>query len=84
MILSLAGILVGIALRVQSFLWLGLACFVADLAYQVGRIGLEDATARWAVMLALGVLLVLFVALNEKKQIVATARAYYDRARTWE
>ena len=84
LVFSLAGVLVGIAARIQSFLWLGLACFVADLTYQVGRIGLENATARWAVMLALGVLLVLFVALNEKKQIVATARGYYDRARTWE
>jgi hypothetical protein len=28
--------------------------------------------------------LILFVALNEKKRIVATMRAYYDEARSWE
>ena len=84
LLLSLAGVFVGIGLRVQSFLWLGLACFVADLAYQLGRLGMEHALARWGVMLSLGVALILFVALNEKKRIVATMREYYDRARSWE
>jgi hypothetical protein len=84
LLLSLAGIFAGIGLRVQSFLWLGLACFVADLAYQLGRLGMEHVLARWGVMLTLGVALMLFVALNEKKRIVATLRQYYDEARSWE
>ena len=84
LLLSMAGISAGIGLRVQSFLWLGLACFVADLAYQLGRLGMEHALARWGVMLTLGVALILFVALNEKKRIVATIRRYYDEARSWE
>ncbi len=84
LLLSLAGIFAGIGLQVQSFLWLGLACFVADLTYQLGRLGLEHALARWGVMLTLGVALILFVALNEKKRIVATIREYYDQARSWE
>ena len=84
LILSMLGIFAGIGLRVQSFLWLGLAGFVADLVYQVGQIGMKHVVARWAVMLTLGVVLFLFVALNEKKKIVATMRAYYDEARGWE
>jgi hypothetical protein len=57
---------------------------VADLAYQLGRLGIEHALARWGVMLSLGVALILFVALDEKKRIVMTMRKYYDEARSWE
>ena len=46
----------------QTFLWLGLAGFVLDVGYQLGRIGREHALAKWAIMLALGIGLVLFVA----------------------
>jgi hypothetical protein len=84
LLLSLVGIFVGIGLRVQSFLWLGLVCFLADITYQLTRLGIDNALARWGVMLTLGVALMLFVALNEKKRIVATLRQYYDHARTWE
>jgi hypothetical protein len=35
-------------------------------------------------MLVMGLCLVLFVALNEKKRIVATMRLYYDQTRLWE
>jgi len=84
LLLSLVGIFVGIGLRVQTFLWLGLACFVLNVLYQVGRMSSENALARWGVMLTLGILLILFVALNEKKRIVATMRSYYDLARSWE
>ena len=84
LLLSLAGIFVGIGLRIQTFLWLGLVGFVLDVVYQVGRVSAENALARWGVMLSLGILLILFVALNEKKRIVATMRQYYDRARQWE
>ena len=62
----------------------GLACFVADLADHLGHLGMEHAPARSGVMLTLGVALILFVALNEKKRIVATMRKYYDEARSWE
>jgi hypothetical protein len=81
---SLAGILVGIGMRIQTFLWMGLATFVLDVIYEMGRVSLDFALAKWAIMLALGLALVLFVALNEKKGIVAAMRGYYDQARLWE
>jgi hypothetical protein len=81
---SLLGVFLGIGLRLQTFLWLGLATFVLDVVYQMGRVSLDHAIAKWAIMLALGLTLVLFVALNEKKRIVATLRVYYDQARLWE
>lgn len=84
LLLSLVGIFVGIGLRIQTFLWLGLVGFVLDVVYQVGRVSAENALARWGVMLSLGILLILFVALNEKKRIVATMRQFYDQARQWE
>ena len=84
LLLSLVGIFVGIGLRAQSFLWLGMVCFVLDVVYQLGRIGLDNALAKWGIMLALGVLLVLFVALNEKVRIVGTMRQYFEKVRRWE
>jgi tetratricopeptide (TPR) repeat protein len=81
---SLAGVFLGIGLRLQTFLWLGLATFVLDVVYQMGRVSLDHALAKWAIMLALGLMLVVFVALNEKKRIVATMRVYYGQARLWE
>jgi tetratricopeptide (TPR) repeat protein len=84
LVASLAGIFLGIGLRLQTFLWLGLATFVLDVVYEMGRVSLDHAMAKWAIMLALGLCLVLFVALNEKKRIVATMRLYYDQTRLWE
>jgi hypothetical protein len=84
LLLSLLGIFVGIGLRVQTFVWLGLAGFVLDVVYQLGRMGLEDSLARWAIGLALGLALILFVALNEKKRIVLTLQGYYEQVRQWE
>ncbi len=84
LVASLAGIFLGIGLRLQTFLWLGLSTFVLDVIYEMGRVSLDHAMAKWAIMLALGLCLVLFVALNEKKRIVATMRLYYDQTRLWE
>jgi tetratricopeptide (TPR) repeat protein len=84
LLLSLLGIFVGIGLQVQSFLWLGLACFCLDSVYQLGRMGMEHTLAKWGIMLALGILLFLFVALNEKKGIVAAMRDYYEQVRHWD
>ncbi len=84
LLVSLAGIFAGIGLRVQVFLWLGLAGFVLDVVYQLGRMGLQDTLAKWAIMLVLGILLVLFVALNETKKIVPTMLGYFDQARKWD
>ena len=81
---SLAGVFAGIALRVQTFLWLGLAGFVLDVVYQLGHVGMENTLAKWAIMLVLGILLILFVALNEKKGIVRSMMSFYDDARRWE
>jgi hypothetical protein len=81
---SLVGILVGIGLRIQTFVWLGLVTFVADLLYELGRVSLDHALAKWAIMLSLGISLVFFVALNEKKQIVATMRGYVREVRSWD
>jgi len=81
---SLAGVFLGIGMRLQTFLWMGLATFVLDVIYEMGRVSLDFASAKWAIMLSLGISLVLFVALNEKKGIVAAMRGYYDQARLWE
>jgi hypothetical protein len=81
---SLVGVFVGIGLRLQTFLWMGLTTFVLDVAYGMGRVSLDYALAKWAIMLALGIGLVLFVALNEKKQIVSSMWLYFDQARQWE
>jgi hypothetical protein len=81
---SLIAVFLGIGLRLQVFLWMGLATFVADVVYQMGRVSLDYAFAKWAIMLSVGIALVLFVALNEKKRIVETIRVYYDQARLWE
>ena len=84
LVVSLLGIFAGIGLRSQAFLWLGLAGFVLDVVYQLGRIGMEHALAKWAIMLALGLGLFVFVALNEKKKLVETLRKYVEAARQWE
>ncbi len=84
LVASLIGIFLGIGLRLQTFLWLGLGTFVLDVVYEMGRVSLDHAMAKWAIMLALGLCLVLFVALNEKKRIVETMRLYYDQTRLWE
>jgi hypothetical protein len=84
LICSLVGIFIGIGLRLQTFLWMGLATFVLDVIYELGRVSLDHAFAKWAIMLALGIMLVLFVALNEKKRIVDSMRLYLAEARSWE
>ncbi len=82
--LSLVGIFVGIGLRVQVFLWMGLVMFVLDVVYQLFRVGTESALAKWAIMLTLGITLVVFVALNEKKRIVGKLMKYVEDARAWD
>jgi tetratricopeptide (TPR) repeat protein len=84
LVASLVGVFLGIGLRLQTFLWLGLATFVLDVVYEMGRVSLDHAMAKWAIMLALGLCLVLFVALNEKRRIVETMRLYYEQTRLWE
>jgi hypothetical protein len=81
---SLTGVFLGIGLRLQTFLWLGLTTFVLDVIYEMGRVSIDYAFAKWAIMLALGIVLVLFVALNEKKGLVSTLRDYYAQVRQWE
>jgi hypothetical protein len=81
---SLLGVFVGIGLRLQTFLWLGLTTFVLDVVYEMGRVSLDYAFAKWAIMLVLGIALFMFVALNEKKRILETLGDYYERARQWE
>ncbi len=71
-------------MRSRSFLWLGLTTFVLDVVYEMGRVSLDYVFAKWVIMLLLGIALVMFVALNEKKRIVSTMIEYYARARTWE
>ncbi len=81
---SLVGIFAGIGLRSQAFVWLGLAGFVLDVVYQLGRIGMEHALAKWAIMTCLGLTLFIFVALSEKKRLVGTLRDYVNVVRGWE
>ena len=81
---SLLGVFIGIGLRLQTFLWLGLATFVLDVVYEMGRMTVDHAMAKWAIMLGLGIALVLFVALNEKKRILSQMLDYYAHVRSWE
>jgi hypothetical protein len=81
---SLAGVFVGIGLRLQTFLWLGLTTFVLTVVYEMGRVSLDYAFAKWAIMLSLGIALMIFVALNEKKGILQTMRDYYEQVKLWE
>src|SRR5437868_6456964 len=81
---SLLGVFLGIGLRLQTFLWLGLTTFVLDVVYEMGRVSLDYALAKWAIMLVLGITLVMFVALNEKKGLLATMRDYYAQVKSWE
>ena len=80
LLVSLLGIFAGIGFRLQTFLWLGLTTFVLDLVYEMGRVSIDYAFAKWAIMLLLGIALVLFVALNEKKRIVSTMLDYYAQS----
>jgi hypothetical protein len=82
--LALAGVFAGIGVRVQVFLWMGLVVFVLDVVYQLGKVGMRHTLAKWSIMLALGILLVFFVALNEKKRIVARMKSLIAIARQWE
>ena len=84
LVCSLATVFLAIGFRLQTFLWMGLTTFVLDVVYEMGRVSLDYAFAKWAIMLALGIMLVMFVALNEKKRIVTTMRLYYEQARLWE
>ena len=52
---SLLGVFAGIGLRLQTFLWLGLTTFVLDVVYEMGRVSLDYAFAKWAIMLVLGI-----------------------------
>ena len=54
LICSLATVFLAIGLRLQTFLWMGLTTFVLDVVYEMGRVSLDYAFAKWAIMLALG------------------------------
>src|SRR5437763_508254 len=84
LLLSLAALFAGIGLRAQAFVWFGLGGFAFALLYQAGRAGFHDALARWALMLALGLLMVLFVALSEKQRLLGLLRHSYEQVRSWE
>jgi hypothetical protein len=84
LICSLVSIFVGIGLRLQTFLWMGVTSFVLNLVYEMARVSADYAVAKWLIMLAIGISIVLFVALNEKKQIVGMLQDYYKHVRQWE
>jgi hypothetical protein len=75
---------VKIGLHSLVFLFLGLAGFILDVGYQLASVSLENALARWAIMLALGVMLLLFVAMSEKKGWLLSLRGYVGQVRRWE
>ena len=74
----------GIALRVQTFVWMGLFFFLGDVGYQLFEAGLQYQLAKWAIMVGLGILLLVFVALNERNQIGATLLTKFQEVREWE
>ena len=84
LIASLTSIFLGIGLKSQVFLWLGLAGFILDISYQLGRYSLDNSIARWAIMLVIGIALLLFVAISEKKAWLSRIRTYIGKVRDWE
>ena len=84
LIASLTSIFLGIGLKSQVFLWLGLAGFILDISYQLGRYSLDNSIARWAIMLVIGIALLLFVAISEKKAWLSRIRTYIGQVREWE
>jgi hypothetical protein len=84
LICALLSIFAGIGFRLQTFLWMGVASFVLDLVYEMARVSVDYALAKWAIMFVLGLSFVFFVALNEKKRIVATLQGYFEQVRQWE
>jgi hypothetical protein len=84
LVCALLSIFAGIGFRLQTFLWMGVASFVLNLVYEMARVSVDYALAKWAIMFVLGLSLVFFVALNEKKRIVALLQSYYEQVRQWE
>lgn len=84
LVLSLLGIMAGYIMRLQSFFWLGLTCFVFDVVFQLFELGSRTGLAKAGILVGGGILTVLFLALNEKMQVAARMRAYYDEVRQWE
>ncbi len=84
MLLSVAGILTGFLLRVQSFLLLGFVFLVVDLATMIGyaAFGLKQMWVLWACCIAVGAgIIALFGVFERRRQAVLGA---YDRFRRWE
>jgi len=50
----------------------------------LGRAGVTEPLARWALMFALGLSLILLVALSERHEIGPTQRSWYRTVRRWE
>ncbi len=84
LVASLVAIGVGITIRSQVFLVLGFVTFLIDVGYQATRAGLDNAVARWAIMLGLGLSLVLFVALSEKYRLLVRLKRSLAQIRQWE
>ena len=76
---ALLGVFIGIGLRLQTFLWLGLTTLVLDVVYEMGRVSVDHPLAKWAITGGLGIGLLLFVALNEKKRILNQMLDLYVR-----
>jgi len=84
MLLSVAGILAGFLLRVQSFLLLGFVFLVVDLATMVGyaAFGLKQMWLLWACFIAVGAgIIALFGVIERQRQAVLEA---VDRFKQWQ
>jgi len=82
MLLSVAGILAGFLLRVQSFLLLGFVFLVVDLATMVGyaAFGLKQMWLLWACFIAVGAgIIALFGVIERRRQVVLEALEQFRR-----
>lgn len=82
--LSLAGVLVGMALRIQSFLYLGVAFIVVVLASMLKylTVDLQQTWVAWTCLLVAGLGLIALFAVFEKRR--NTLRAAVQRFQRWQ
>ncbi|MCB9642307.1 MAG: hypothetical protein H6728_04470 [Myxococcales bacterium] len=84
--LAIAGVILGIALRIRSFLFLGVGFLVTDVVVNLFRVGLQDRVIGMIFLFLTGVLLLAAaVFFNLKREaILARIRNWQDQMASWE
>ncbi|MCI0527560.1 MAG: hypothetical protein L0Y56_08975, partial [Nitrospira sp.] len=85
-ILSFLGIVVGIALRIRAFLYLGTIFLVMDLVAQVVIQSYHSSLFKWLCILTTGILIIFLAAFFERKRemVLRKIKALAEVFETWE